>query len=120
MLDGHDSYFSDRQFASAFEAVSYTHLSKHQTTIDASGDIIAGSTWVCGAAEMTAQGVFTAEKLHFRREYAQVDHDLRIIVAGDVSIGELIVDYGDFYLGSTGGNIDVDAYSCLLYTSRCV
>ena len=92
-------------------------VSKHQTTIDASGDIIAGSTWVCGAAEMTAQGVFTAEKLHFRREYAQVDHDLRIIVAGDVSIGELIVDYGDFYLESTGGNIDVDAYSVHIFAT---
>ena len=37
-------------------------VSKHQTTIDASGDIIAGSTWVCGAAEMTAQGVFHRRK----------------------------------------------------------
>ena len=92
-------------------------VSKHQTTIDVSGDIIAGSVWVCGAAEMTAQGVFTAEKLHFRREYAQVDHDLRLTVAGDVSIGELIVDYGDFYLESTGGNIDVDAYSVHIFAT---
>ena len=46
-----------------------------------------------------------------------MDHDLRIIVAGDVSIGELIVDYGDFYLESTGGNIDVDAYSVHIFAT---
>ena len=84
--------------------------SKHQTTIDAQGDIIAGSIWVCGAAEITAQGGLTAEKLYFWSEAAQVAHDMRVTAAGNVSIDEMAITYSDFYLASTGGNIEVDAY----------